>query len=211
MAFTTTADIIRLFELYAGDETELSSTEEIDLANKIYNQILEEFEWEFLKKTATGTLSTSVPYVTAPADFRSFVKNYENNKKVIYVGTNYEPYEVIPFGDRRQYRNNKGYAYYDALNSRIYFTSQPTATDSYEFDYFHVPALLTVSPNSAPIFPVRYWDAIYHGMQIDNDIIQLSDKARREYAENKSRYEDILSKMSRWNATLSNQDTYGLI
>lgn len=206
---TTTQDIINAFELYAGDSTGLSSTEELALVQKKYDQILEEHEWEFLRKTATGTFSTSVPYVSAPTDFRSFAKNYDQGTtKAVYVGTNYQPYLVIPMADRITFRNSKGYVYYDALNSRIYSTVQLTGSEPYEFDYIHVPAALTTG--TAPIFPARYWDAIYHAMLLDNDIIQMSDKARSEYKENKAAYDSIMSKMSAWNSTIGNYDTYGI-
>jgi len=208
MALTNTQSIIDKLELYAGDSTDLSSTDELDLIQKKYNQVLEEHDWEFLKKTATGTLSTSLQYVTAPADFRSFAKNYQSYKKVIYIGSNYDAYEIVPFDNRREFRDQKGYAYYDALNARIYFTRQPDTADTYEFDYLHIPTALTTS--TSPIFPVRYWDALYHSALMDNDIIQLSDKARREYKENEAAYRTIIDKMVSWNATLSNNDTYGL-
>ena len=211
MALTNGQSIIDKFELYAGDETELSSAEELDLLNKKYFYVLNLHEWEFLKKEATGTLSTSVDYVDIAvdhADFYSFAKNHDNNQKVVYIGDNYEPYEIIPFGNRRQYRNNQGYAYYDVRQKRLTFTKQPSVADSYEFDYIYKPDDLTTA--TAPVFPVNFWDAIYHAMLLDNDIIQMSDKARREYQENQQKFEEIMSSMYAWNASITNQDTYGI-
>ena len=43
-----TEKIIKSFEQYTGDTTELSSEQELDLANKIYRKILTEKVWTFL-------------------------------------------------------------------------------------------------------------------------------------------------------------------
>ena len=206
MSLSNTSHIIQKFELFVGDETELSSAEELDLLQKIYNQVLESHEWEFLKKEASGTVSTSLDYLSAPADFASFIKNYDD-KRVVYIGSNYEPYYVIPYNERRMYRNQSGFVYFDARQDRITFTKQPTVADSYEFDYIYVPSALDTT-SSNPVFPVRFWDILYHGMCVDNDIIQMSEKARSYQRENQTRYDQLLSNMKYWNDTISGYDTY---
>lgn len=205
---STTSQIIEKFELFAGDETELSSSEELDLCEKIYREILASEEWEFLKKPATGTLSTSVDYVAMPTDFDRFSTN-QYNKKVVYIGDNYDPYEIIPYDERRLYRNMKGYAYYDARQNRLYFTAQPTEALSYEFDYLYTPDALTTA-GSNPVFPNRFYDVLYHGMLIDNPIIQMSEKARSYQGENAARFAQILNSMKMWNKSINNKDTYGI-
>ena len=47
-------------------------------------------------------------------------------------------------------------------------------------------------------------------MCVDNDIIQLSDKARSYQAENQARAQKILTDMKIWNDGLSAYDNYGL-
>lgn len=194
----TVQDIITKFELYAGDETELSSQEELDLVQKIYSQVLEAGEWEFLKTAFTGVQSTSVPYIALPDDFIQMMKNQGRNQKVVYVGTNYDPYVVVTFDERRNYRNQKGYCYIDMATSRLYFTKQPESADTVEYDYLAYPAELTTT--DALVFPPRYWDVIYFGMLLDNDIIQMSDKARAYEKENIISYQTILQNMRNWNA-----------
>ena len=71
----TGAEIIQKFELQVDDLTELSSADELDLLNKVYKKVLGEKPYECTKKSGSGTLSTSVPYVTLPADFLFFVPN----------------------------------------------------------------------------------------------------------------------------------------
>lgn len=207
------SEIITKFEQYVDDTTELSTTEELALLNKIYQRVCMYRPWEFLKKSATGTLSTSVAYVSLPADFSYFTVNnqytdnsypIENNAapKVVFVGTNYEPYQIINYSDRRQYRNQKGFAYVDIANSRLYFTLQPTSADSYEFDYMSLPTTLTAS--DTPSIPTRFQDIIYHGMASEDYIIQQFDKARSYQLENEAKYNQYLADMSFWNANLQN-------
>lgn len=204
---TTSAEIITKFELFAGDETELSSDEELDLLQKIYNEVCNQHEWERLKKTASGTLSTTVPYIAEPADFSNLTE-----KAVIYVftsSTSFDTYYVVPFEERRQYLNQKQYAYYDARVARFIFMVQPAQALAYEFDYIFVPAVLTIA-GSDPIFPTRFYDLFYHGMLVDNDIIQMSDKARSYQAVNQARYTKILSDMKAWNDKTNAMTDYGV-
>lgn len=208
---TSTQDILDSFQLFVGDETELSSVEMLNLCQKIYNEILAAHDWEFLKKEATGTLSTSLQYIdltTAHSDFGNFVAN-ANGRKVVYVGTGYQEYPIVPFGERREYRNNSGFCWYDARQNRLYFSTTPTSADSYEFDYIYVPSALTTA-GSNPVFPPRFYHIIYHGMCSDNDIIQMSEKARSYMAENRARYQELMNDMEIWNASITNMDTYGI-
>lgn len=102
-----TSDIIAKFELYVDDGTELSTSEELDLANKIYRMVCNYRPWEFLKKTFTGTHTAGV--ITLPTDFGYLYNNaqstdssvgqtYETSPKVIYVGTNLDPVRIIKIG-----------------------------------------------------------------------------------------------------------------
>lgn len=197
-ALATAQDIITKFELYAGDETELSSQEEIDLLQKIYNEVCEADEWEVLKTEFTGVQSTSVPYVALPSNFIQMMKNKDRNQKVVYVGAKYDPYYVITFDERRNYRDQKGYCYVDVATSRLYFTRQPDSAESIEFDYLAYPPVLTTS--SVLVFPPRYWDVFYFGMLLDNDIIQMNDKRRAYEKENTLEFQKILQNMRNWNA-----------
>jgi len=208
----TGAQIITKFEQYVDDTTELSATQELDLLNKVINKICLYRPWEFLKKSATGTLSTSVSYVALPSDFSYLVENnqttdnavgIDNNAspKVVFIGSTYTPYQMVNWSDRRQYRNQSGYAYIDAVNSRLYFTLQPTVADSYEFDYMSVPTALALT-SETPTIPARFHDMLYHAMAVDDDIILRYPKAQSYAVENNARYKSYLEDMAWWNAGL---------
>jgi hypothetical protein len=197
---TTTQEIITAFELFIGDETELSSQEELNLVQKIYNKVLASEEWEFLKKEAAGTVSGTT--INQPSDFDRLTTDQN-----IYLGTNQQQINIVPFTERRLYRNANGYAYYDAKNEQLVFTF--TQNNTYSYDYIYVPPQLdTVSSN--PVFPARFYDMLYHGMCVDSDIINLSDKARSYAKENQFNYESILNDMKTWNKKISGFQVYGV-
>lgn len=198
MSLINTQNIISKFELFIGDDTELSSSEELDLAQKIYNQMLQESEWEFLKDTDSGSVNGTD--IAVPLDFDRMT-----SKNVIYIGSSNREYIQVPYDERRQYDNRDGFFYYDVANNKLVLTK--SVNDTYSFDYIKIPpALDTVSSN--PIFPVRFWDAIYHGMCIDSDIINLSDKARSYAQVNQAKYASILNDMQMWNMKNSGYDSY---
>lgn len=206
----TKAQIIAKFNLFMDDTSELSSTEESDLFDKKYNEVCADRPWEFLRKAASGSTSTSLPYVSLPADFAFMLANHnytesseEADGPVVFVGTSYRAYKVISMGDRRQYRDQDGYCYIDIVNSRLYFTKQPVAVETYEFDYSFVPAALSTA--ESPVFPSRFHDIIYHLMCIDSFVLQQSDKGKSYAAENKQLADEYMESLAYWNAQLIQQ------
>lgn len=203
----TGAQIITLFELQVDDMTELSSSEELDLLNAVYQELMASRPWEITKKAATGTTSTSVPYITLPSDFGYLVANNNYTERgmyaerpVVFVGANYDPYKVVSWSDRRQYREDSNACYIDIVNSRLVFTKQPTSALAVEYDYSSVPADLTTG--TSPVFPARFHKMLAYAMAVDDTIIQMSDKAKSYAAENQARYEKYMSDMEYWNSEL---------
>lgn len=196
----TTQDIINNFYTLVGDGTELSSDEELNLLNKIYYEVLRQKDWEFLKKEATGSISGTE--ITQPDDFLSILSD-----TTIYLGSNNNPFKLIPFSERRLYINQSNYAYYDARQEKFIFTREQA--DTYSFDYKYQPAALTISPNVVPVFPSVFWGMLPFFMASDNDLIQLVEKARSYAPENRSRGEMILNDMKMWNDRLTMMQTYG--
>lgn len=200
----TAQDIIQKFELYTGDTTGLSSAEELSLLNKIYRKVLAEKDWEFLKKTHTATASGTS--IALPSDFSHFSDNYSSSNvsnsvqypKVIFVGSNYNPYRVVNWSDRRQYRQTGNIAFADINSNMLNFTV--AVNDTIEFDYFHTPNELTLS--DTPVIPSRFQDVLYHGMVVDDMILQLFDKARSNAPENERMYKYWLDLMASWNSRL---------
>lgn len=208
----TASELITQFELQVNDITELSDVEELSILNRVYLRICRQAQWEFLKVNATGTILTDSvgSYIDVPSDFSMFSvnRNYTNNSisndfdaapKVIFVGPNYRPIQIVNYSDRRQYRNNNSYAYLDLANSKIYFCYPPVES-TYDFDYIKVPAELTT--NTSPIFPSQYHSMIPYAMATENDILQLSPKAQSYAQENQLMYKSDLNDMKMWNANL---------
>lgn len=205
----TGAEIISMFELYVDDTSELSSSEELALCNRIYKKVCRNRPWEFLKKSASGTLSASVDYVALPSDFAYMAENNQKTdisiggsnsvSKVVFVGSDYRAYKVINFSDRRQYRDNDGYCYIDIANSRLVFTKQPSAL-AYEFDYVSIPADLTTG--TSPLLPDNH-EIIAYGMATDSFIIQQFPKAQSYQAENQLKYNEALKDLAYSNANLN--------
>ena len=203
----TKNETITKFELYMDDTSELSTTEAGALYDKIYNKVSTERPWEGTKKEATGTLSTSIPYVSLPTRFAYMVSNSNWTRSGEYgagphvlVGSTYRPYKVVSWSDRRQYRDADGYAYVDFANSRLYFTLQPASAEAYEFDYHEFPAAL--AGGESPWFPSQLHDVIYHGMCVDDFVIQQSDKAKSYKNEHEKMYTQYIDDMAYWNAQL---------
>lgn len=200
--------IIDNFEIYVDDSTELSTVEELALANKIYHQVLDSRPWEFLKKEWVG-VTTALNYIALPTDFMHLceTQNYTDNStqtelgkssKVVYLGN--KEYQVINWSDRRQYVNSNNHCYLDMINRRLYFTATPGAGLALSADYIHKPADLTLA--TEPIFPSSYQHIIYHGMAADDMIIQLFDKARSYADENRAMFNSYMKSLAYYNSNL---------
>lgn len=199
--------IIAKAQLYLDDTSELSDAEFSDLFDKKYRLINGSHTWEGTKAEGSTTTSTLLPYVDLETDFLYLTQNanhtsssYHAEGPVVFRGTNYSPYKVVSWSDRRQYRDNEGYAYIDVGNNRLYFTKQPTVAEAVEYDYHkQMPAL---SGSEEPWFPAEYHDALYHMMVVDDYMIQQSPKAKTYFNENMAAYGEILNSMKWWNAQL---------
>ena len=186
-----TSDIIARYNLQVDDASELSSDEELSLAQEVYDEIANDRPWEWLKATYTGTTSTSVPYIALPSDFKQISPNKDNNS-VVFVGSDYSEYKVIPFSSRRDYRDMSGFCYIDVANSRLYFTLQPTSAMAVEYDYIKRPAALTLA--TAPLVTTdQFGKLIAYGMAAKFSNIEQSEKDSSYQRENSVQYARLLS------------------
>ncbi len=186
-----TSNILKRFELQVDDSSELSSDEELALANEIYSDIQNDRDWEWLKTTYTGNTSTSIPTVTLPTNFKKVIPN-KDNRSVIFIGTDYSEYEVIPFSSRRDYRNMSGYCYIDIPNNNLVFTLQPTEVKPIEYDYIKRASDLTTA--TEPLVTTnQFGNLIAYGMSAKFNPIELTDKAVSYRRENTFEYLKILS------------------
>lgn len=208
----TGQELLNKFHLYTGDQSELSSADELDLLNKCYDDVMQRRPWEFLKKTASGSISSDATssYITVPDDFRYFIENnqktdnssttYNNaSPKVIFVGSNYTPYQIVNFSDRRQFLNQTGFAYLSLADNKIRFTATPVDS-TYEFDYIKQWDALTTG--TSPIFPADLHDMLYQMMAVDSVIINLFDRAHSYAVENQNAADDAFKKLCYYNSML---------
>jgi len=202
---TLTSEILARFTLLVDDASELSSVEELDLAQKIYEDICNDRDWEWLKKTATGNTSTSLAYIALPSDFKKVLPN-KDNRSVVFVGTDYQEYEIIPFSSRRDYRNQNGFCYIDIVNQRLYFTLQPTSVKAVEYDYIKTPPALDIvgatPTGSNPLFRSGFYPVISYGMAASFPAIEQADKGTSYANENRVDYLRILSDMQMEDANI---------
>lgn len=213
----TATEIIERFELQVDDLTELATQEELNLLNDIYltDVCACGVPWEILKTAASGALAldpvTGLYYITIPDNFCYFVENnsytdntigIDNNAspKVIFVGANYDPFQIVNYSDRVQYRTHSGVAYADMGAGKIYFPVAPSDTSFYLFDYIRIPEALGL--NDSPIFPARFHNMFQFAMATRNEIMQLSAKANSYAPDNQAKFLDIMDKMRLWNANL---------
>lgn len=192
-----TSAIISRFNLQVDDASELSSAEELALANEVYTEIADDRPWEWLKATATGNTSTSLPYIALPADFKELSPN-RGTKSVIFIGIDFQEYQVVPFSNRRDYRNMGGVCYIDVPNQRLYFTLQPTSVLAVEYDYIKVPTELVL--DASPLFKAGFHQVISYGMAAKFSNIEQLDKSRgitNYQAENRAEYRNILTNMAK--------------
>ena len=203
---STVAQIITDFELFLDDTTELSEAEEIRLAEKHSQRIASLLPWEILKKSYASSGAVTSTTDSLPTRFAQLVENnqYTENGEygsgpVVYVGSDYSPWKVVSWSDRRNYRSRNGYAYVDIPNNNMVFTAAPN--DTVEYDYIEYPASLTATSDTIWI-PTRFAPILYHSMCADDFVIQQSEKARSYREEHLNNYGMFLNDMKYWNANL---------
>lgn len=207
------SEIITKFHLYCGDQSELSSDDELDLLNNVYGNVLQDRPWEFLKSNATGaiTVSNGVATIPLPENFRIFAENnnYTDNQteirnnaspKVVFVGQSYEPYQIVNYSDRRQYRNQAHYCYVDPVLKAIVFTALPSDTSLYDFDYIFQWDDLAIG--DTPIFPADFHNILFSLMCVDLEIINLFDKTHSFAVQNQAAADKGMKAMQLYNANL---------
>lgn len=200
----TGADIIKYFELWTDDQTELSTDEELFLANQKAKEIYNSNVWEFLRKSATGSFAGGeINLATVAPDFKHLMQNYSEDtsyptptETVVFVGG--APYRVIPMAMRTQMQG-QNVCYVDLVANKIKFT-QTTIGGNFEFDYQYQPAAFTAV--TSPAFPPNAETGmiVVYAMLIDDDIIQKTEKGRTNIKENAAQYNRLMSDLKSYNA-----------
>ncbi len=198
----TGLEIINKFELWTDDQTELSTDEELFLANEKAKEIYGESVWEFLRKNVTGNfINGEIDLATVAPDFIFMMANYSDDttsyltptNPVVFVGG--RPYRVIPMGMKKQFENQDA-CYVDIAAKKIKFTN-PTLAGTFDFDYQYMPEDFTET--TSPPLPVSHLIIVY-AMLVDDDIIQKTDKGRSNVKENMTKYVTLMSNLKSYNA-----------
>lgn len=201
----TPDDIIKQFEVYVDDLTELSTQEEYVLLSKVIQEICNDRSWEFLR-TAGSVSTTTINSAPLPANFSAIMNNYyesveapQPDRAVAYV--NGDAHFFIPAGSARQ-RQGK-YCYIDLATKTLKFTNDIGQGVTVEFDYKKRPDPITTNASEIVIpEEVRYYIAPI--MAIDDDVIQKSEKARSNIQMNMLSKGKLLRDLSHINARFQN-------
>lgn len=188
--------IIERFELYTDDTTDLSSDEELIIANDKLRLIYMEQPWEFLRRKKSGSVESDGK-ITPPSDFDELMENYSEDPtigepitKMVYVGRS--PYLVVPMGQRNA-NNYSNVCWVDPTDGKINFAQSPGSGASYEFDYKTSPEDIAVG--TSPKLPAEYHPMVVFSMLIDEEIIKKSEKARSSMQDNFVQYQRYLKNL----------------
>jgi hypothetical protein len=194
----TGQQIIERFELYTDDTTDLSSDEELILANDKLRLVYMEQPWEFLRRKKAGVIESDGK-ITLSSDFDEFLENFSDDAaygepvmKVVYIGSQKAPYLVVPMGQRNA-NSFSNVCWIDPSDGKINFAQSPGVGASYEYDYKTSPDDITVS--TSPKIPAEYHPMIVFSMLIDEDIIKKSEKARSNMQDNAVQYQRYLKNL----------------
>ncbi len=194
----TGQQIIEKFETYTDDTTDLSSDEEISLANDKLRLIYMEQPWEFLRRKKSGVVGNDGK-IALPTDFDEFLENYSDDPsigeaimRVLYIGSQKAPYLIVPMG-QRNVNNFSNVCWIDPSDSKINFSQNPGTGASYEFDYKTSPDDITV--NTSPALPPEYHPMIVFAMLIDEEIIKKLEKARSSMQDNAVQYQRYMKNL----------------
>lgn len=194
----TGQQIIDRFELYTDDTTDLSSDEEIILANDKIRLVYMEQPWEFLRRKKAGVVENDGK-ITLPTDFDELMENFSDDPtageplmKVVYVGSQKSPYLVVPMGQRNA-NNFSNVCWIDPLDGKINFSQNPGTGAAYEFDYKTSPD--DVAVGTSPKLPAEYHPMIIFAMLIDEEIIKKSEKARSNMQDNAVQYQRYMKNL----------------
>ena len=193
------SETIEKYELQVGDQSELSTVETTALFNKVCRKIAMTHTWVWLQKSASVTIAGTE--ASLASDYAYILETYDDANgapnAMAHVtpdgGTSYSRVFVIPFNQRRMYKDNKSACYVDITNSKIVFMTSEYSGQVMEIDYVYSPATLILT-DVIP-FPQGIVDAIPHLMAVEFNIIEQGEKGMSYSGENLGMYREYLSDM----------------
>ena len=189
--------ILDTFDLYTNYSVDLTPAQKLDLANDAYQDICMDRDWEWLRTVATGTVPTTVPYISLPTDFVRICRN-EYNEAFVLVGVDKREFKVVPMEQRDNYQNMDGYCYIDYVARRLYWIYQQTDAFTYQFDYIVDTPDLDLTDE--PIFDRRSHKAIVYRMALDFPMIDGMEHGRSYENRAQIDYDNKMSKLRQLDA-----------
>lgn len=127
---------------------DLSSARILGWLNDTYLSLCAEEPWPFLEATATPTVNAS-GLITAPTDINKVLSLTDTSTGTVLIPKRANEFTKM-FASNLSLAGSPAYYYY--LADSIFIYPIPT-TATLNIKYIKVPAALTVSPDSSPIFP----------------------------------------------------------
>lgn len=189
----TGQQLIDRFNLLIDQQSDLSDTETLRLAQESINEILSERPWMFLVKSETGVLTVGDTEFDLPTDFKELESNAEDNQKILYVGDNASKYLFIDRFRRKDYLDTRGYAFIDYRTLKLVVTKSEESEKGYEFDYIYNPEPITFE--TSPVIPSNYHEMIVKLMAYKWASIDQTQRNFSYAQENRVAYENDLSSM----------------
>ena len=188
MASLNGQQIIDEFDKNTDEMSELSADQKLELADAKYRDVLNDRDWEFLRKAASVVVASGE--IAVPADFRNFAENNDTSHRFgFWIGTSFYP--VISLQDRR---THTALSYYDTANSKIVLADGLSLDgQTASFDYFYKPDALTVS--TEPVFNGDYHKVISYKMSAEHYPIDQTEDSRNQNQTWEDKAEDVMEDM----------------
>jgi len=170
----TDSEIIQQFIDLVDDDSTLTDTLKIQLANNAKNKLEREMKLEIIKALdSSNTTAAGQTYTTAkalPAAFRGLATDR------IYVGTS--PYFPVPFDRSVEYRESGGNRFYlDTANNNLHLCGIQTSAQTITIPYLKKTTDITQASIDAGTTTV-IWPTEFHFL-IPFDMVKLFDQIER--------------------------------
>lgn len=172
-------------------DDELSNDLMLQLVNDAKDDIESSQIWEKLKAEDSSHVETTAS-IALPTRFALPIK--------LYVGTDYDPYTLIPMEDSRMHRDDSRAFYLDLANDVYYLTGNRTSSNTIYF--FHTKYSEDIALGTSWVFPERFHNLIPLKMAQLYYAIDAGDKNRSWDDRWTNYFEQGLNQMQTWNDQL---------
>jgi len=205
----TGEQIINNFRTKVDDSSELSQSQELELLNEIYDEVLSSRKWDFLKTKSTGTLSGNK--IQLPVDFNGFVGNFKKQRNAGYTvavwisETSGARGVAYPIVSKQNFPQDEDRRLAFVENGEIVLSRSFSGT--FEFDYSLKWPQLAL--DTEPLFASQFHKILAFGMARDfYDIDQFGSTNRNQSNFYERKFDGQMEQLT--NNTDSEITTYGI-